>query len=241
VSRGWLIVFAKAPRPGLVKTRMSPPLSLDECAELYEAMLVDVLEASAEFAATLELNPVLAFHPPDAVAELIGFAPPGFRLQIQRGADLGERMANAFAEAAATGAPRVLLRGSDSPALDLALFEDAMNRLDAGDDVVLTPDQSGGYALIGMRTPQPALFELVMSTDDLMEQTIQLAASLGLRSSNTTPGFDLDRVEDFRCFDALSSYSQVNFVPVAIEKCYRSHSARLQSPPTQRAELIRAR
>jgi hypothetical protein len=66
---------------------MSPPLSLEECAELYEAMLVDVLEASADFAASLDLIPVLAFHPPDAVAELIGRTPPGFRLQVQRGVD----------------------------------------------------------------------------------------------------------------------------------------------------------
>jgi rSAM/selenodomain-associated transferase 1 len=217
VSRGWLIVFAKAPRPGLVKTRMSPPLSLDECAELYEAMLVDVLEASAGFAATLDLSPVLAFHPPDAALELIRYAPPGFRLHVQRGADLAERMANAFAEAAAAGASRILLRGSDSPGLEYALFETAMSRLDAGDDVVLTGDQSGGYALIGLRAPQPALFELAMSAHDVMEQTLRIAGSLGLRSSITTPCFDLDRVDDFRCLDALSPAQSLDLCPRTVK------------------------
>jgi hypothetical protein len=182
---------------------MSPPLSLDECVELYEAMLADVLEASADFAASLDLIPVLAFHPPDAVAELIGCTPPGYRLQVQNGVDLGERMANAFAEAAAAGASRVLLRGSDSPALERSVFEEAIRRLDAGDDLVLTPDQSGGYAMIGVRAPHPELFELAMSTEEVMEQTVMTAGSIGLRSSITTPGFDLDKVEDFRCFDAL--------------------------------------
>jgi len=196
---------------------MSPPLSLDECAELYEAMLVDVLEASAGFAVSLDLIPVLAFHPPDAVPELVGRAPPGFRLQIQHGADLGERMANAFAEAGAAGAPRVLLRGSDSPALERSVFEETMSRLDAGDDLVLTPDQSGGYAMIGMRSPHPALFEPAMSTEEVMEQTVLIAGSLGLRSSITTPGFDLDTVEDFRCFDALSPAQLSDLCPRTVK------------------------
>jgi len=217
LSRGWLIIFAKAPRPGLVKTRMSPPLSLDQCAELYQAMLSDVLEASADFAATLDLIPVLAFYPPDAVGELIGCAPPGMRLQVQHGADLGERMANAFAEAAAAGADRILLRGSDSPALERSLFEMAMNQLDAGDDVVFTPDQSGGYAMIGMRTPHPALFDLAMSTEEVMEQTVLIADSLGLRSSMTAPGFDLDTVGDFHCLDALSSAQLSDLCPRTVK------------------------
>lgn len=180
-------------------------------------MLADVLDATADFAATLDLLPVLAFHPPDAAAELIGSTPRGFRLQAQRGADLGERMANAFAEAAAAGAERVLLRGSDSPALPCSLFETAMARLNAGDDVVMTPDQSGGYAMIGLRRPQPALFELTMSTEGMMEQTVLIADSAGLRSSLTAPGFDLDTVDDFRCLDALSSAQLSELCPRTVK------------------------
>ena len=217
MSRGWLIVFAKAPRPGLVKTRMSPPLSLDQCAELYSAMLADVLEASRDFAERLDLVPVLGFHPPEAVDELIGGVPAGFRLQAQRGGDLGERMANAFAEAAAAGAERIFLRGSDSPALEFSVFEEAMNRLSAGDDVVLTPDQSGGYAMIGMCTPQPEVFETAMSTSEVLDQAIQIARSLGLRSSITASGFDLDTVADFRCLDELTSAQRLDLCPRTVE------------------------
>ena len=217
MSRGWLIVFAKAPRPGLVKTRMSPPLSLDQAAELYEAMLADSLDASLRFAKALDLLPVVAFYPLDAAGEFIGRAPAGFRLQAQRGSDLADRMANAFAEAAAAGADRILLRGSDSPALERSLFEMAMNQLDAGDDVVFTPDQSGGYAMIGMRTPHPALFDLAMSTEEVMEQTVLIADSLGLRSSMTAPGFDLDTVGDFHCLDALSSAQLSDLCPRTVK------------------------
>ena len=196
---------------------MSPPLGLDECAELYRAMLTDVLAASEEIARALDLTPVLAFYPPDAVAELIGHTPAGFRLQIQRGADLGERMANAFAEAAAAGAERILLRGTDSPALDPAVFEDALSRLDSGDDLVLTPDQSGGYVLIGTRTPQPEIFEVAMSTADMLEQTLRVADVLRLRSSTTTPGFDLDTVDDLRRLSALTSAQLSDRCPRTVE------------------------
>jgi rSAM/selenodomain-associated transferase 1 len=201
LSRGWLIVFAKAPRIGLVKTRMSPPLTLEQAAELYDAMLVDVLEASADFAFGLDLTPVLAFYPPNAASELIGRAPPGYRLQAQWGANLGERMANAFAESAAAGADRILLRGSDSPALGRSVVEAALNQLDAGDELVLTPDKTGGYGMIGMRRPHSALFDLEMSTPDMYDGTTQIARALGLRYSTTEACFDLDTVGDFRFFD----------------------------------------
>jgi glycosyltransferase A (GT-A) superfamily protein (DUF2064 family) len=180
-------------------------------------MLGDVLETSADYAARLDLIPVLAFYPPDASGELLGLAPSGFRLHVQRGFDLGERMANAFAEASAAGAERILLRGSDSPALEWSLFEMAMNRLDSGDDLVLTPDQSGGYAMIGLRSPQPALFELSMSTEDVMEQTARIADRLGLRSSTTASGFDLDTMGDFHCFDALSPAQRSDLCPRTIK------------------------
>ena len=217
MSRGWLIVFAKAPRPGLVKTRMSPPFSLEECAELYAEMLGDVLSASVSFAKRLDLDPVIAFHPPDAVGELIPHAPPGYRLHAQRGRGLGERMAFAASEAAAAGAERILIRGSDSPALPFACLETAMARLDAGEDVVLTPDEGGGYALIALRRPEPLLFEVPMSTANVLAQTLEFAARLGLRASTTQSGFDLDCVVDLHQIDALSAQEKADLCPRTVQ------------------------
>ena len=217
MSRGWLIVFAKAPRPGLVKTRLSPPLSLDECAELYEAMLGDVLETSLRCAQQLDLEPVLAYHPPDGAAEMISRTPAGYRLQLQHGSGLARRMANAFAEAFASGVDRVVLRGSDSPALEIALVEEAIAGLDAGDDLVLTPDQSGGYAMIAMRSPHAPLFDVAMSTGEVLDETLNVARSLSLRSSITAPTIDIDTDTDLRAFETLMTERSLDLCPRTVE------------------------
>ena len=119
-GRGALIVFAKRPRAGQVKTRMTPPLTPEQAAALYACLLQDALEASAAIAEQCALDPVLAVHPAAARAELAAACPPGFRVVGQRGADLGERMERALQEAAEAGSAPILLRGSDSPTLDAA-------------------------------------------------------------------------------------------------------------------------
>ncbi len=217
MSRGWFIVFAKAPRPGLVKTRLSPPLSLDQSADLYEQMLADVLEASSRFARKFGLEPILAFYPPDAVGELIHRVPPDFRLQAQRGLGLAERMANAFAEGAAAGARWVLLRGSDSPALGLAHVASAVDSLEAGYDLVLTPDKGGGYAMVGLRQPCAELFDVPMSTQDVLGQTLAIANHVGLRTTVSAPAFDLDTAADFSALDSLSSEESSDLCPLRVK------------------------
>ena len=84
-TRGVLVVFAKLPRAGEVKTRMCPPLSLEDAASFYSAMLDDVLEATAVFAPGLGLDPVLAVHPGQGCRELALRAPAPFRVVRQRG------------------------------------------------------------------------------------------------------------------------------------------------------------
>lgn len=217
MSRGWLAVFAKAPRPGRVKTRLSPPLSLEQAAALYDAMLSDVLTASFAFARRLDLDAVLYFHPPDARAELAARTPRGFRLLPQLGAGLAERMANAFVQASSEGAARVILRGSDSPGLEQGHVEDALARLDSGDDVVLTPDQSGGYAMIGLKEPRSELFEVVMSTRSVLEETLARARSLGLVASLTRPSFDLDQAADFPWIDGIAPARSSVLCPRTVE------------------------
>ncbi len=206
MTRPRLVVFAKAPRPGLVKTRLSPPLSLEQAAALYREMLCDVLETSARIARRFDLEPVLAFHPADAAADLVAMTPAGFRLQRQTGRDLGEKMANAFAEADAAGAPWCLLRGSDSPGLAERQLEPAIQALERGDPLVLTPDQGGGYAMIGLTAPRSALFEVEMSTDDMLSKTLAVARQLDLRVVTTPPALDLDTAADLQTYLDAASY-----------------------------------
>ncbi|HYB12221.1 MAG TPA: TIGR04282 family arsenosugar biosynthesis glycosyltransferase [Myxococcota bacterium] len=195
--RGVVVVFAKAPRAGLVKTRMTPPLSPAEAAELYTCLLDDVLEATAESARRLGLDAVVAVHPAEACAEIARRAPPIFRAVAQHGQDLAQRMRWAVSEAAAGGFTPVLLRGSDSPALDLSTFEEALAGLER-EDVVISPDLDGGYNLIGLRTPAPALFDHPMSTGSVLADTLSSASSLGLRARILRGGFDLDTAADLQ-------------------------------------------
>ncbi len=217
LSRGWFIVFAKAPRPGLVKTRLCPPLSPDQAATFYRAMLGDVLVSSLRFANALDLEPVLAFHPPGGEADLLAETPADYRLHVQRGLDLSDRMANAFAEAGAAGAPLALLRGSDSPVLSFSQVNAALVQLEAGDDLVLTPDLGGGYAMIGMARAAPEVFNVPMSTQDVLSETIAIADSLGLRHSTTNETLDVDRVEDFHALERVPAKKLLDSCPRTVD------------------------
>jgi rSAM/selenodomain-associated transferase 1 len=214
-SRAALIVFAKAPRAGAVKTRLCPPFTPAEAADLYARLLADVLAASAELAGELELAAILAVHPPQACGEIARGAPSRFSVVSQRGADLGRRMDWAMREAFAAGAPRVLLRGSDSPLIDAQTVADALAALE-GADLVLRPDQDGGYGLVGLARPAPGLFAHPMSTATVLEDTLANAARAGLCSRLLTPGFDIDTPADLRRLEALRSPRLARLCPLTL-------------------------
>ena len=133
----------------------------------------------------------------DACAKLARLAPTGFRVVPQRGEGLAERMQRSVDEAAAAGASRILVRGSDNPVLDGEAVGRALGALlDA--DLVLCPDRDGGYGLVGLREPVPGLFDHPMSTGSVLDDTIANADALGLRSHVLEPSFDIDTVEDLR-------------------------------------------
>ena len=202
MSRGVLIVFARRPEPGRVKTRLTPPLAPEQAAALYAAMLDDALEASAAFARRFALDAVLAVTPPEACAELARRCPPAFRVVAQRGPDLGARMEAAVADAAAEGAAPILLRGSDSPALDADQVGAALAAL-GEHDVALCPDRDGGYGLVALRHPAAGLFTHPMGTQSALADTVARARELGLRVGLLEPGFDIDTVEDLRLLAAV--------------------------------------
>jgi rSAM/selenodomain-associated transferase 1 len=194
--RGQLVIFSKAPRPGLVKTRMCPPLTQEQAALLYAAMLDDVLLESLRATRSLGLDGVVVVHPAEACPEIAGLAPASFRVMPQRGPDLETRMSWVVAQALAAGASRVLLRGSDNPALGEERIAEAHAALDHC-DVVLCPDLDGGYGVVGLRRWAPGLFEHPMSTDSVLRDTQANARRLGLSTHLTAETFDLDTTADF--------------------------------------------
>ena len=192
---GALIVFAKRPEPGRVKTRMCPPLTAEEAAEFYAAMLDDVLEASAVMARGAGLEPILAIDPPDAVAAFEARMPDEFRVLPQRGSDLSARMERAAADAFQAGFAPVLLRGSDSPAMQPETVSAACEAL-TKNDLVLCPDLDGGYNLVGLARPAPGVFDHPMSRSSVLEDTLSLAEARGLCCATLPPGFDIDTADD---------------------------------------------
>jgi rSAM/selenodomain-associated transferase 1 len=194
-----LIIFAKEPRPGQVKTRLSPPLSPEAAAQLYHSFLQDILD---EMAQVPEMRLAVAFSPSTAQLFFRGLAPPGTELFPQEGADLGERMARAFARALAAGFGPVLLRGSDVPDLPAAVVSEANAVLAAGQaQVVLGPATDGGYHLVGLTEPQPALFQgPAWSSSTVLTDTLRLARQLGLRVHLLPPWSDIDTYDDLQTF-----------------------------------------
>ena len=200
-----MTVLAKAPRPGQVKTRLCPPLDPQQAADLYAEMLADVLETTHDFATEAGLEPVLSVHPASARMEMAGLVPSSFRVVAQCGFDLSERMAWAVNESLASGASKVLLRGSDNPALSRRILQSAVDALDEA-DLVVSPDQDGGYGLIGLRGPWAEVFNHPMSTDTVLEETLAHAQRLGLSVHRLESSFDLDRNFDLdRLLEASES------------------------------------
>jgi len=202
VSASALVVFAKQPVAGRVKTRMCPPLERGQAAELYARMLADVLEESLRACDRSGAQLFLAVHPPEAVPSMSEAAGGRVEAFAQRGKDLSARMHAALQRLAGRGFDRLAIRGSDSPALAAARIEEAFQSLEAA-DLAIARDADGGYALLALREPHPALFDHPMSTASVADDTLGNARTLGWRCQELAPGFDLDTVEDLARLRAL--------------------------------------
>jgi len=177
-----LLVIAKAPLAGSAKTRLCPPCTGEQAAELAEAALADTLAAVAATSCggrTLVLE--------GAPGEWL---PEGIEVVAQRGDGLGERLAAAFADTEGAA----LLVGMDTPQLGPALLEDALGRLEEpGGDAVLGPAEDGGYWAIGMREPRPEAFLGVpMSSERTAERQRQRLRGLGMAVEELATLRDVD-------------------------------------------------
>lgn len=184
-----LVVMARQPTPGAVKTRLARRIGAAAACALYRAFLSDI-------AAALGGGPwrlTWAVTPADAdLRPLVGAAA---ECLAQRGEDLGARMAHVFADLFARGAARVVMIGADAPHLGAAAVAAAFRALDAA-DVVLTPTRDGGYCLIGQRAPRDLFRGIAMGTDRVFAETRERLALLGLRADIQPATFDIDEWDD---------------------------------------------
>jgi len=191
-----VIVFARAPRPGSVKTRLIPLLGAGGAAELHAQLVKQTLEtARAASFRRIELHGT-----PDINDPFFRFCAGHFSVALaaQAGGDLGARMLAAFASALATH-PRVLLLGSDCPALAASHLRQADRALREGADAVLVPCEDGGYALIGLRRVDARLFDgIAWSSENVMAETRKRLTGLGWHWRELETLWDIDRPEDYR-------------------------------------------
>lgn len=189
-----LLVFAKAPEPGIAKTRLIPLLGAEGAARLQARLTRRALTtAQATGVGRVEL-----WCAPDANHPFFAAvgAESGVVLQTQRGADLGERMLHAATESLAR-ARYALILGTDCPLLAWTHFRRVLDELCWGREAVIVPAEDGGYVLLGLARVAPELFRGIdWGTDRVLAQTHERLASLGFRVSELEPLPDLDRPED---------------------------------------------
>ena len=193
-----LIVFAKAPIEGYVKTRLCPPLTTDEAASLHGSLVLDLLECCQSLKGC---DRILAGSPtPDHPFFKALNTRFGMPIWEQVGEDLGARMAQAFQVALGSPYQAAVIIGTDIPGITAPLISTAFKSLQAH-DIVIGPTKDGGYYLIGLRQPVPELFEhITWSTDTVFSMTQEKAKAMDLSLKILPTLRDLDTIEDLQAF-----------------------------------------
>ena len=220
-----LVIFAKAPIPGQVKTRLCPPLTPDEAATLHGSFVLDTLERTKAAVSKfkLPLDRYLACAPSSAhVFFKIMEERQSVRVIDQVGDDLGARMNQVFETLFAQKYTQVVIVGTDVPSLPLEQYKQAFTLL-GSHDLVLGPALDGGYYLIGLNRPSPELFTgIPWSTEQVLNLTQEKARALGLRTSLLAPWRDIDTISDL---NALIEAGAVDTKKPKHEQTFSSRTA----------------
>jgi hypothetical protein len=191
-----VLIFARAPVAGSVKTRLIPLLGDHGAAALYRSLVERALTVARESG----VGPVELWCTPNTDDEFFATCRERFHLTLhrQREGDLGARMLNAL-EDALTRSRHVLLTGSDCPSLTAADLRAAAGALREGRDAVFCPTEDGGYVLVGLSQAIPALFyAMTWGTATVMEETRQRLHNLGWRWHELPVHWDVDRPQDYQ-------------------------------------------
>lgn len=221
-----LIIFAKCPAPGSVKTRLVPHLSPAEAAELYRSMLLDTLIKTNEFSGTARF----LFYADELGADrFFRDIASGMPRLPQHGSDLGERMMAAFRHVFSEGYDQAVIIGTDSPDLPQDYILRAYELLgERGSDLVFGPSEDGGYYLLGMRMLHAGLFRNIQwSSASVLQESLMRAKEAGLQSSLLPRWYDVDQAEDLLRPELLD---ETNGAPLTREFIRNLTSGRLRTP-----------
>jgi rSAM/selenodomain-associated transferase 1 len=237
-----ILVLAKAPHPGKVKTRLLPALSPVEAAEIHRACLADTLRMVSQVKSA-ERWLLVAGSAGGArrLARQLGLG-RSWRVAVQGRGDLGARLSRWFRQMAGREPRRVVAVGADSPWIGASLLRRALAVL-ARRDVVLGPARDGGYFLIGARRWMPNLFRGVSwGTGRVLQQTRRRLSRAGIQAGFLATDFDLDRPEDLRRAARLlrdqpqqapalaRALKQFRFLSVSSRRPRPAHPGRIRRP-----------
>lgn len=190
-------VMAKVPGLVAVKSRLHHSLTPEMATLLYRCFLLDWLDALLGLSG---IERVVAVTPDHGVPRMAALVPEGYRLVAQGEGDLGARMARVAGGLLAGSHPAAIVTGGDSPLVPAARVAEAARVLATdGADLAVGPSEDGGYYLIGVNRPRPALFSgIPWSTDRVLDLTMEKAHRLGLRVHVLPEAFDVDTESDLR-------------------------------------------
>ena len=193
------VIVAKQPAVGRTKTRLSPPLTPEQAAALYEALLRDTVELVAGVEGA---RLAIAVTPPEATDDFRHLSPPDTILLPVAGKDIGECLSQVLDQLLAAGHSKAIALNSDGPTLPAGYLWLAITQLETA-DVVLGPSEDGGYYLIGVKQPQAGLFQgIAWSTDRVTSQTLVRAETMGLDVAVLPPWYDVDTGADLERLQA---------------------------------------
>ena len=192
-ARGAVVVMAKAPREGFVKTRLNGAYPPGDVVRLSECMLRDTVALVQELASVQ----VAVVCPSKDVDEIAPRLPAGVQVVGQRGNGLAAALVSAF-EYFVPDFRRVVAVDSDTPHLPLVILESALELLETN-DVVVGPTEDGGYYLVGASATHPRLFDSApLGTGNARDALLGNARALGLSVAFTEPWYDVDVPADLR-------------------------------------------
>jgi uncharacterized protein len=187
-----LVIMAKAPRPGMVKTRLAQSLPLPAVTAFYRCLLDDTMA----LARSLGRVEVAIMCPSSDVDELSYLADKGVRVVAQEGEGLAAALISVFRYFAVDSCQSIIAFNSDTPHLPASVLEGAFDAL-ASHDVIVGPTHDGGYYLVGAKATHPSLFEADgMGTRSALETLLARARALRLSVGFTDPFYDIDVVDD---------------------------------------------
>ncbi len=196
-----ILLFARAPEPGRVKTRLIPILGAEAAAQLYQQLLISTVERVA----SASVAPIICYCAPDEGHPLFEKLASQWDMELkqQHGVDLGERMAHAVAVTLESSDATILI-GGDCPQLNAIHLQQALRWLNRGSDAVIGPAEDGGYFMLGLRRYNNRLFEdIAWGSSEVLELTRKRLRELSWSWRELETLWDLDLPQDLQRYLAL--------------------------------------